>query len=109
MAVAGSSGCEALIAPLAAKYGLNKEMTTRLYETLKYESAGWTAFQSEVIDPNGPNGRENSWGCAQIHLTHNPHVTKEEALDPYFAVSFAAKHFASGDTWMWTAYRILYK
>lgn len=83
-------------------------MTERLYVTLKRESAGFTAEQSFVPDPTGPNGRENSWGCAQIYLPSHPTVTREMALDDYFAVSFAAKHFASGDMWMWTEYRKVY-
>lgn len=100
--------CQELIPYMAVVYGLNAEMEARLYETLRRESMNFTAEQSFVPKATGPNGREDSWGCAQIHLPDHPTVTREQALDPTFAVSFAAKHFASGDMWMWTEYRKLY-
>lgn len=106
--VEATLGCEALIVPTAQKYGLNAEMTRRLYKTLYNESWGFTATQSQVPDPTGPNGLEDSWGCAQIHLPSHKTITREQALDDYFAVDFAAKAFANGDMWMWTEYRKLY-
>ena len=48
--------------------------------------------------------REQSFGIAQIHLPDHPTVTKEEAIDPAFAVEFMAKKFAQGKQKMWMGY-----
>lgn len=56
------------------------------------------ALQSEVRDPSGPHGRENSWGLAQIWLDKrgHPEVSRAQAIDPEFAVDWAGKEFAAG-------------
>lgn len=47
---------------------------------------------------------EKSYGIAQIHLPDNPEVTREQAIDPAFAVEFMAKKFAEGRQRMWMGY-----
>lgn len=63
-------------------------------------------IQSYVPDPDGPNGREDSWGLAQIHLPAHPNVTREQAQDADFALDFMARHFAEDDHWMWTCWSL---
>ena len=53
-------------------------------ETIFCESM-WYNIQSGVVQ-NGV--RENSWGLAQIHLDSHSEITKEQALDAYFAIDF---------------------
>lgn len=101
--------CQEWIPIKAAKHGLNADMQARLYQTLSRESAGFTARQSQIPNPNGPNGREDSWGCAQIWLPAHPSVTRAQALNPEFAVDFAARNFSQGRASMWTEYRKLYQ
>ena len=77
-----------------------------LYETLRYESAGWQNIQSFVKDPTGPNGREDSWGICQLHLPSNPTITKEQALDVRFCVQYTISEFDAGRASRWTGYRL---
>jgi len=57
---------------------------------------------------NAPRGyregdREQSFGLVQIHVPVHP-VTKEQAVQPTFAVDFLAKNVAAGKASMWTCY-----
>lgn len=54
--------------------------------------------QSNVIK-NGK--RENSWGIFQINLDIHPDITRAQAMNEDFAVSWAAAHF---NTVTWFAY-----
>lgn len=95
-----------LIHEAAKSYGVDEQKLTK---TLECESVNLTYNgQSYHKVANGPNGREDSWGYAQIHLPSNPNVTKEQALDPAFAVDFAARSFAEGHMRRWSCYRLLY-
>lgn len=95
------------------------EETAQKYNVSAVEM--WNVIMCESKDPmtgyastsiqsyHYKNGvRENSWGLAQIHLDSHPTVTKKQAIDPKFAIDFMAKHFANGDKWMWTCWKILY-
>lgn len=64
--------------------------------------------QSNVKDPTGPNGRENSWGLTQIDLDFNPGVTKYDAEDPYFALSRMADLFSTGHADRYHCYKKLF-
>lgn len=50
----------------------------------------------------------HSFGLVQIHLPSNPSVSKEQALDPTFALNFITDKFIQGHQKMWSCYRILY-
>lgn len=82
-----------------------------LYRTLECESAGFkdVALQSEVPDMKGPDGRENSWGLAQIDLDFHPDISKTQAQDPVFAVDYMAKEFAAGQAAHWHCYTLIQK
>jgi len=48
--------------------------------------------------------RELSFGAVQIHLPAHPHITKEQALNPEFAIDFLASNLAKGKGKMWSCY-----
>lgn len=90
----------ALIKDDANKYKVSYQ---KLYDTLSCESGGFTdvAIQSGYIK----NGKqENSWGIAQVDLDYHPDISKEEAIDPAFAIDYAAKQFAAGNASEWSCY-----
>lgn len=70
----------------AALYKRDPEYMKKL---IKCESMGSTTIQSYHVR-NGV--REESWGLSQIHLPSHPTVTKEEAIEPKFAIHFMAKN-----------------
>jgi hypothetical protein len=49
--------------------------------------------------------REQSFGLVQIHLPAHPQVSKEQALDPEFAINFLAKSLQNGKGGMWSCYK----
>lgn len=51
--------------------------------------------------------REQSFGLVQIHLPVHPNITKEQAIDPEFAVDFLAKNLSAGRGGMWSCYKTL--
>jgi len=51
--------------------------------------------------------QEKSYGIAMIHLPDNPAITKEQALDPIFAIEFITSEFSKGNQWKWTCARNL--
>ncbi len=78
----------------ALEYGGDSD---RIWRVLMCESGASTTIQSYHTTALG---RENSWGLAQIHLTSHPHITKEQAIDPEFAIDYLAKHLTRGtDKW----------
>lgn len=91
---------------LDAQYAYGLDDT--FYRTLQCESLNFThSGQSLIPHEGGPNGREDSWGVAQIHLPAHLDITKAQALDPLFAINWAAQQFADGRAYMWTCYRQL--
>lgn len=46
--------------------------------------------------------RERSFGPVQIHEPAWPSISREEAVDPYFALDFLAENVARGRSSMWT-------
>lgn len=64
----------------------------QMERTIECESR-FNNVQSSVKDPSGPNGREDSWGIAQIHLPSHPDVSREEAMNEEFAIKWMAQNF----------------
>ncbi len=48
--------------------------------------------------------REQSFGLVMIHLPAHPNITKEQAINPEFAIDFLAKNLSLGKGSMWTCY-----
>jgi len=61
---------------------VNPEIVSR---TIYCESM-WYNIKSGYFNEQGI--QEESYGLSQIHLPNHPHITKEQALDPYFALRF---------------------
>jgi len=66
--------------------------------TIWCESQYWN-IQSNIIDRRGL--REDSWGVAQINLYWNPSVTKEQALDPEFAIKWMSDRWGKTKWYGW--------
>ena len=77
----------------AMMYGLNEHI---FRQTLECESN---------LDPSTIGDHGTSYGIAQIHLSAHPDISKEEALDPEFAIKWTAQHFAKGHASWWTCWR----
>lgn len=106
------------IAPQAPKPPLKQELTSStaivsyikkeavkrniepqpIIETIRCESG----FNSKAIGDGG-----TSYGLVQIHLPAHPHVTKEQATDPEFAIDFILDAWEKGQQRMWTCARML--
>jgi hypothetical protein len=78
-----------------------------LYKTLDCESGGFkdVKIQSQYFS-NGV--QERSFGVAQINLDAHPDITYEEAIDPVFAIDYAAKEFSKGNAKQWTCWSLLF-
>lgn len=87
----------------AVKYGVKE---SAMIKTIECESFSSTTLQSKVIQKDGT--RENSWGISQINLDFHPDITKEQALDPEFALDFMAKMFSTGHADRWSCYRNIF-
>lgn len=51
--------------------------------------------------------REQSFGVVQIHLPSHPDVSYEQAIDPVWALEWAANEFSKGNEHMWSCWRHL--
>ena len=86
---------EELIANAADRHGIDR---VRFLATAKCESS----LRPSVIGDDG-----NSIGLFQIHLPSHPDVLTENALNPEWAVEWAAKKFKIDPT-IWVCYNKLY-
>ena len=84
-----------LIVDTAMRYEIDSK---QFLETARCESG---------LKPDAVGDGGRSYGLFQIHLPAHPSVTKEQALDPTFAVEWSAKKFKVNPE-MWTCYRNLY-
>lgn len=72
--------------------------------TLKCEGDFYNG-QSKILNPEGPNGYEDSWGVVQIHLPSHPTITKEQALNPFWALNWMSNEWASkGNKKIWSCW-----
>ena len=85
-----------LIAEAAIRHGINHE---RFLATARCESG---------LRPGAIGDGGHSFGLFQIHLPSHPSVTRDQALDPEWAVEWAAQKFKI-DPSIWTCYRNLYQ
>lgn len=83
-----------LIAQSADKYNVSEKT---MHQVVKCES---------MYNPNAVGDGGKSFGLVQIYLPSNPTVTKEEALNPNYAIDFLAKGLSKGQGSKWTCFRI---
>ncbi|MEX2053938.1 MAG: hypothetical protein WD883_00060 [Candidatus Colwellbacteria bacterium] len=93
--ISSALSIEQLIRSTALKWEADAD---RMVATAKCESG----LKPDAIGDDGA-----SIGLFQIHLPSHPDVTKEEALDPYFAVEWSAKKFKI-NPFIWVCYIKLY-
>lgn len=73
-----------------AKYATGTK-AYKMKRTIYCESYN-TNVQSAIIKDGK---KEDSWGLAQINLHWNPSVTKEQALDPEFAIKWMSDNWGT--------------
>lgn len=79
------------------EYGVSSELMRKI---IHCESS----FNPLAVGDNG-----YSFGLVQIHLPSHPQVTREQALDPEFAVTFLADKLSKNQGYLWTCYRMITK
>ena len=95
----------------AKEYGVS----AYVMESIISCESGWNpSIQSRhtYSATNVPRGykvgdREQSFGLVQIHAPAHPHVSREQATDPEFAIDFLARNIAVGRASMWSCYNQL--
>lgn len=98
----------------AAEYVPDFTSTTTTAAYIRLEAQKWhvegdyllkTLECESGLNPNAVGDNGTSFGIAQIHLSAHPDISKTQALDPEFAVDYAAQQFALGHSSMWTCAR----
>lgn len=79
-----------LVSKVAAKKGVS---STTLYNLASSESS----LDSEAVGDGGC-----SVGLVQINLCAHPSIDKADALDPEYALNYAATQIAKGNSYAWT-------
>lgn len=97
----GSTTAELIIDAYAVKEGI---LADPLVKTLACESGLRADAKGDF---STTTNTYTSFGVAQIHLVAHPDITKEEALDPFFAIGWAAHQFKLGNQHLWTCAREL--
>ena len=87
----------ALIYNTSKKYNLNYK---QMFDVSKCESN---------FNQNAKGDSGNSWGIYQINLPAHPEITKEQALNPEWAINWTAKEWQKGNQWKWTCFKLLTK
>lgn len=85
-----------IIEAYAVRYGIE---AAPLVATLSCESH----MRADAVGDKG-----QSFGLAQIHLPAHKDITKEEALNPFFAIDWSAREFSLGHQSLWSCYKKLY-
>lgn len=52
------------------------------------------------------SSKENSWGLVQINLKAHPEITRAQAIDPEFAISYLASNLSTHESW-WTCAKMV--
>jgi len=58
-----------------------------------------SSFNKDAIGDSG-----NSYGLAQIHLPSHPYITKEQALNPFFALNWMSNEWSKGNAKIWSCW-----
>lgn len=85
-----------LIKHFATKYQVSE---SRMSATIRCESS---------FNPNAIGDGGKSFGLSQIYLPAHLSTTREQALNPVYAVEFMAKKFSENKARLWTCHRNIY-
>ena len=83
-----------LITFYGAKYNISTKV---LHRTIKCESN----YKQFAVGDGG-----TSFGLSQIHLPAHPNITKAQAFDKEFAISYMANEMSKGRASQWTCWRM---
>lgn len=90
-----------------------------VYRALAYRIASQEGVSGDMVvnvidcesefDPDAIGDHGKSYGLAQIYMpVWESEVSKSEALDPEFAITFMARQMKAGNASLWSCYRKLY-
>ena len=85
------------IAIEARNYNVSESLMLCL---INHENTSWNPSLQSYANYRG--NREESYGLAQIHLPAHPEITKEQAQNPKFAISWMASEISEGRAWQWS-------
>ena len=85
---------EPTLQEIATEVAREYEIPTSTLFNLVYSESRWVSTSTSST---------GDYGLVQINLKYNPDVTEEEALDPVFALHFAASRIKKGSEHLWTA------
>ena len=110
LSVAGQiSANKGIVQALVDKYSKQYKVSgERMMRTLECENPAFDPYLQSYVKADTYNGRELSFGVAQIHLPSHRELTIEQITDLDFAVEFMAKEFAKGNAKIWSCYRNIY-
>jgi hypothetical protein len=60
-------------------------------------------------DPSAIGDNGDSAGLVQINAPAHPEITREQALNPTFALNFIVDEFLSNNEWKWTCYKAYFR
>jgi len=93
-----------------------QQSTTTLQDKVAYYAQKHSISQNTLLqvvmcessgNPNAIGDNGHSFGLVQIFLDYHPTITKENALDPDFALNFLADNISKGKGSLWTCFRNL--
>jgi len=84
---------------IADEYGVSAKV---MVEIILCESNFDADVQSRIINQEGE--RERSYGLVQINTDYHD-VTREQAIDPEFAIEFLAEKLSKGKGYLWSCWK----
>lgn len=91
---------------IATAKGLSETKISEIEDTIGGDGINEVCPNGESTwNPGAVGDNGTSFGIVQIHLPAHPNVTKEQALDPTFALNFIVDEFIKGNEWKWTCWK----
>lgn len=81
---------------------IKKDVDPKLATSISHCESGFIPRQSDIIHKGI---RENSWGVWQINLSHNPEVTREQAMDIKWSTEWSLTKIKQGRAYLWSCYK----
>lgn len=99
------SAVKILVLHYADKYKVNPEV---MMNVLTCENDQFDPDLQSYHPANSFNGRELSFGLAQLHLPSHPEISIEQATDPDFSIEYMASEMSKGRASQWSCYKQIY-
>lgn len=93
------------IESLSEEYHISSSTMARIVSCETGGNTGSTTIQSLAVNSKGQ--QENSWGLVQIDLDYHPDISRDEAQNPIFALTFLAQNLAAGNGHLWTCFNMM--